>query len=1030
MKKLILVIFVTLLSSSNLWAQFDTEHWFAPMRDRAGSATQQAVYLSTDKVVPFSVTIYNNNAAIGTVTISKGNPVAFPIPKANIITTSQTDCFTPVTMGIYLLGQEKFYASLRIYSSAHAEIMTSKGKAGIGNSFHFVHAPNRYTTTTITNFTTSVLATEDNTTVTVSGYQPTVQFSNGSTGATNPSMTFTLNKGQSYIIEGAGNIAANTSSFIGAKVVADKAISVTNGNMNGNYAVGSFAGSDIIMDQSVPIERLGKTFAIVKGNGNIGATMEGAIVVATENQTDVFVNGNATAITTLNTGQFFQIPETNFINQGNGHYNMYISTTKNVYIYQLLGGDPDGTDNATEGFNYIPPLSCYLPRRIDEIGLINQIPSTSSPTGTTVPTKLNILTEAGATVTIDGVAPPAGSGPYAITGTTNWVSYSVPNVTGNKTVVSTKALTAGITGGYGTAGYGGYFAGFSSIPAIVKESGTCIPGIVLSVDDIYETYQWFFNGAPISGANTHTYTPTLPGVYTITVSITGCQPVTTPEYNVYPCPTTTTQNINVCGSKVFTPVFTSSTQPIDLNSITVTTPPTNGTATINNLTGQITYVPNAGYLGPDTLVYEFHSTVPTFFDSEIVTVNINVVLLETNDASLTACPYNGVAKYDLTTASVTLFNPVTKKYYPTLTDAQNDTNQITNPSIYISAQGSVYVKVITPEGCFDYSKIDLFFYEVPQVYDATLSECFIDTAPNTAEFDLTTANVTVQPGVIKMYYPSLVDAENNTNEIQNPFSYTTTSTVVYVKVFNSNGCYSIAKITLNIIPPVYSTTLQDKIICVEDRTTLDAGPGFQSYLWNTGATTQTISNVVVGEYWVILHSEGCPTKQFVKVLKSPEPIISNIDIDNNTATLTVVGGQPPYQYSLNNIDWQTSNVFADLPRGQNAFYVKDAYDCNPIMKEITIPNLTNVITPNNDGINDYVDYSELSYKDNLTFSVYDRYGNRVHVGDKYNNYRWDGRFGSKKVITGTYWYQISWNEPNVDKTLVQYKGWILVKNRE
>lgn len=1016
------------LFSSGLQAQRDTEHWFAPMRDRANSSSlQQTLFLSTDSVTPFSVQIFNNNTVIGTVTISKGNPGTYVVPKANIIATTDAECNSVSTKGLYLLGEKPFYSSLRLYISSHGEFIASKGKAGIGTSFRAVVTPNNYVNT-ITNFVTSVLATEDNTTITVSEYEPTVQFSNGTTGATVPSTTFTLNKGQSYIIEGPGSVAGNANAFSGAKIISDKPISVMNGNMNGNYALGSFGGSDIIMDQSVPIERLGKTFVLIKGNANIGTNMEGALVTAVEDQTDIFLNGSPTAIATINAGDTYRIMDNNYVNQGgSGHYNMYISTTKNVYVYQLIGGRP--TDNATEGFNYIPPLSCYLPRKIDEIGMIEKMTPTLTPSGSLL--KLNILTEVGATVTINNNPPPAGSGPFAVSGTTNWVTYSVSSPTGNVTIVSSKALTAGVTGGYSTAGYGGYFAGFSSVPAIVKDNGECIPGITLSVDDIYETYQWFLNGTPIPGANTHTITPSLPGVYTCTVSITGCAPVTTPEYRVYPCPQITTITTNVCGSKTFNAEFTNSTQPIDLNSITITTQPAHGTVTIDTVSGILTYTPTVGYLGPDTFTYEFNGTVPEFFDSEIVTVNINVVLLETYEDSLTACPYNGVATYDLTTVDVTAFatNP-TFQFYPTLTDAENQTNEIVYPNAYVSASGSAFVRVTTPEGCFEFAKVNLFFYDQPVVNDAVLSSCFIPANPTTAEFDLTTAAVGAVTGVPVKYYPSLADAENNTNEIQNPFVYVSPTSAAYVRVYNADGCYSIAKITLNVILPNYSTVLVDKIICIEGRTTLDAGPGFQSYLWSTGATTQEITGVGVGEYWVILYSEGCPTIQTVKVHKAPEVVISNIEINNNTVTLTVLGGEQPYQYSLDGITWQDSNVFTDLPRGQNIFYVKDSFNCTPVMVEVTVPNLVNAITPNEDGVNDVLDYSALRYKENLTLSIYDRYGNRVHVADKNNNYMWDGRFGNKRVSTGTYWYHISWNEPDAAKTPVKHTGWVMVKNIE
>ncbi len=253
-----------------------------------------------------------------------------------------------------------------------------------------------------------------------------------------------------------------------------------------------------------------------------------------------------------------------------------------------------------------------------------------------------------------------------------------------------------------------------------------------------------------------------------------------------------------------------------------------------------------------------------------------------------------------------------------------------------------------------------------------------------------------------------------------------------MKVSNAGGCFKNAKITLVVTPPNYSTILKDKYICVENRTTLDAGPGFDTYVWSTGEITQTINNVTVGEYWVDLETDFCITRQTVKVFKVPDPVISSIEITNNSATVTVVGGNAPYLYSIDNVNFQDSNVFNNLPRGQNTFYVKDSYNCIPVEAEVTVPNLINAITPNGDSVNDYVDYSELAYKKNLVFTVYDRYGNKIHTSDLNTGFKWGGTFNDRKIVTGTYWYSITWDEPNAknpNNAKILYNGWILVKNR-
>ncbi|MCD1116355.1 T9SS type B sorting domain-containing protein [Chryseobacterium turcicum] len=764
LKKVVFGLLLFLFASNNLFSQRDTEHWFAPTKQGFASNTnRQALFLSTDATTPFPVTIYNNNIAIGTVTISKGNPISFDVPTNFMITDSQAEVFTIKTRGLYLKGDKPFFCTFRFSIDKHGEILTSKGKAGIGNKFYVAHV-NLPQADSSYNFSCGILATEDNTEVIVSGYSPSVQFSNGTTGTNTPTMTFILNKGQSYLIDGKGSAIGNLTGFIGTKIISNKPISVTNGNFNGQHTTigNGGGGNDIYMDQSIPVERLGDEYILMKGMAPLSYELEGAIVVATENNTQVYLNDDTIPVATLNEGQFYRIGSTGYISQNfSGHYNMRVRSTKNIYVYQLLSGGSTGTYYNTGGANYIPPINCFLPKKIDEIGFINTLPYLNPATPIV---KLNIITEAGATVTVNGTVLSGIQGPYPVTGNLNWQTYSVPNVTGNITVQSTKAVTAGIVASHEAVGYGGYFAGFSSIPVISKKNGNCIPGMILEVDDSYVSYQWNFNGNPIPGATTKTYSPTKTGNYTVTVSVGGtCPPATTPVFEV-----------------------------------------------------------------------------------------------------------------------------VTSTKTPTL--------------------------------------------------------------------------------------------------------------------------------------------LTDKVICIDERTTLDAGSGFESYEWSTGETTQSISNVGIGKYSVTLKYNGCFNTYEVEIKAPAQPVINKVDLQNNTATVTVTGGQPPYLYSKDNVKWQASNVFLGLSNGQNRFYVKDAFNCDPVSVEMTIINRINAITPNGDHKNDIISYAELGYKKDLSFSVYDRYGNQVFKGTAFNNYTWDGKFSNKKMLTGTYWYEISWKESNPENTLIKYNGWILLKN--
>ncbi|WP_343639725.1 T9SS type B sorting domain-containing protein [Chryseobacterium sp.] len=441
---------------------------------------------------------------------------------------------------------------------------------------------------------------------------------------------------------------------------------------------------------------------------------------------------------------------------------------------------------------------------------------------------------------------------------------------------------------------------------------------------------------------------------------------------------------------------------------------------------------NFQYSGNTTIKVVVKDPTSTLCDNGDGVIQLNPTPFAATDASLTGCNNNnaGTATFDLNTAAVTTVAGVTKEFYPTLYDLNNGTNQITNPSAYASAAATIYVKVTTPQGCVSTAKITLNIYPIVVVNDVEIKSCFIETNPSMASFNLTGAVVS-QGGLTKEYYPSLADAISGTNAISTPAAYIAPNGVVYIKVFSSNGCYSIAKVTLTVIPPVYSRTLLDKTICIENTTTLDAGAGFKSYEWSTGATTQSIKNVGVGTYWVKLKTGDCVATQKVTVYPSDNPVITTVDISGSTVTVYANGGTPPYQYSMDNINWQDSNVFTNIARGEAKVYVRDGYNCVPVEVNITVPNLINVITPNDDGKNDFIDYSALANKQNLEIAIFDRYGYKMFQADKTNGYKWAGTTnGSKKVPTGNYWYSVSWNENNKNSTPIKFSGWIVVKNRE
>jgi len=833
MKKLLLLLFAFLSIATT--AQLDREHWFAPMVDRAvNGSNYQTIYMSTNETTAFKVDVYNNNTIIGSVTISKNNPGKFNVNRSYIITTSQSDLFRSVSKGIYLKGNKPFFASLRFSIFNHAEILTSKGTAGIGTEFRAVMAVARKTVNNgNSNFMASVMATEDNTNVTVAGFKPGTVFSATPPSIVGNSFTFTLNKWQSYIIDGISYEYQNKDSFIGSKITSDKPVTITNGNFNGQYVATSANSTDILMDQGVPVDKLGQEFVLMKGNGDINSGMEKAIIVATEDNTEIYLNNSTTPIAVINAGQYYETQNTAYVLQAFNHYNMRINTSKNVYVYQLLAGDGGSSMIATGGFNYIPPLSCYLPKKIDEIGLIdeNYFQSNSNPGGIlNIPTKLNIITERGATVDVKrngtSMVLSALNGPFNVSGNSNWVTYSITGVYGNIAVFSSKAVTAGISAGNDAVGYGGYFAGFSFIPAITKTEGDCLPGVKLEVTEGFDSYEWVIKNpdgtySPAPGTNnTFTYIPPQAGIYAVKVKQGSCAEIQTQDFKFYNCTTFTNYDYNSCGTETITPAFALSSQAVNPSTVQIVTPPTKGTVTIA-ADGKVTYTANPGVSGTDTFKFSFCGIGPI---PDCETVQITIKMIEKYDKVLEECSTTGIATYNLTLAPVSPDTDITKTYFTSQNGAENDiaADRIPNFTAYTSANTSVYVRIKNSIGCVAVAKIDLRAKLAPEVKENLYTKLHCDEdvdgkIDGIYKVDLATITpvVLVQASnfVVK-YYDTLPKATAGlNNNITGIFSFTG-NTSVWIRVDAPNGCPPVIKeIQLKIGTKFTVATPQSKIVC-------------------------------------------------------------------------------------------------------------------------------------------------------------------------------------------------------------------------
>lgn len=558
-----LFLFAVCLATNNLIAQYDTLHYIPPVyvsdaiKNVSSGCRDHYLILSTNETNSFQVTIERGDGSIfsaytlidgtqvspGVFNLSRTNAVKLQfagtgVGVENIFSESSLNAVLSVG-GYKLTAPKRFFANIRHISGSQAASLTTKGTTALGLNFLVGFqvsgaGVNASIDVQHSNFI-AVMATEDNTNVTINNFRPGVTLiGQPASGipATSNTINFTLNEGESYIVaQTKSNASVSLNEYNGIRVSANKAVAVNSGSWTS--ASNSGGSRDIGIDQLVPSKFAGVKYGITSGNGETMNTnpIEKVIVVSTRPGTTT-VNSGAGGVTVLNgigdyailTGSNYWASASSVVSGTQSHFNMALTSTQPILVYQTLFGSSNG---ATSSMNLLPPLadcigsdSIYIhdPEQFGSSSII----SITSP----VTAKVSLWDDANNLL----LTIPPSSENFPGTLITDFVTavYDIPNSVNGVLITSDEKVTVGFLGASGVAGGAGFMSAFSdrnveysSTTALFVGNGETKldlceenPADISIVDNgVYTSFQWYLDNNLLSGETAETITVSTPGVY-------------------------------------------------------------------------------------------------------------------------------------------------------------------------------------------------------------------------------------------------------------------------------------------------------------------------------------------------------------------------------------------------------------------------------------------------------------------------------------------------------------------------------------
>ncbi|GAB3724457.1 T9SS type B sorting domain-containing protein [Flavobacterium koreense] len=347
----------------------------------------------------------------------------------------------------------------------------------------------------------------------------------------------------------------------------------------------------------------------------------------------------------------------------------------------------------------------------------------------------------------------------------------------------------------------------------------------------------------------------------------------------------------------------------------------------------------------------------------------------------------------------------------------NSSNTTILPNSTSLVDGVTYFATQTINGCESVNRFSVTVSLINSLNANDYSQSFCDDLNDGSENVLlsdynsnlisSTANTTFT------YYTSLISAENqvSSNQLNPNYTLNLGSHTIYVRLDSTNGCHQIVKLELTLFQKPIILINDVMPICISSNIVVNAGSGFNSYSWSTGATTESITISIPGTYFVtVTKNYGtlvCSSTKTFNVVESEIASITSVEIedwtDSDNVIIVSTAINDNYLYSLDGVNYQTSNTFSGLMSGFYTVYVKD--ECGIVKKDVVLLNYPRYFTPNDDGINDYWKINFSQFEPNLSIVIFDRYSKIIKEMQP-NSVGWDGTYNGAKMISDDYWFVV------------------------